>query len=597
MVPLIIFFCKDVMKLKIMLLCVFCVGIFSGGCFVPDRKGELEKVFADSWEYGLVHNPLFATHFGDHRFDDKLPEETEAKILEEVAFDRQCLERLGEIDRNKLSDADKINYDIFKRNKEKSIEWRKFRTYLMPISQMRGFHTYFPQLHERTPLNNVREYENYIARLEAFRRYTRQHIELMRTGIADGFVLPSVVMGTIEDTISAHIVDDPAESLLYTPFKNFPADISAAEQKQLSIKAKSAVTESVVPAYREFLEFVKNEYVPAGRDDISIAALPNGKEYYEYCVRYHTSDDMTAGKIHEIGLSEVKRIRAEMLEVIAATGFEGSFAEFSEFLKTDEQFYCKSAEELLKEVSYIAKRIDSQLPKLFNKLPRMPFGIKEVPEYMSAKSPAAYYWRPTGDGITPGYYYINTGDLTSSPLYEMEPLCLHEAMPGHHLQIALQMELEDVPHFRKYSWFTAYGEGWALYAESLGKELGMYADPYNDFGRLIFEMWRACRLVVDTGIHSKGWTRQRAIDFMKENAATSDNNVETEVDRYIVWPGQALAYKIGELKIKSLRQKAKAKLGENFDIRQFHDVVLGNGTIPLNVLEANVNEWINAQIK
>jgi uncharacterized protein (DUF885 family) len=356
-----------------------------------------------------------------------------------------------------------------------------------------------------------------------------------------------------------------------------------------------AIRTSVVPGYRRFLEFMERHYVPAARATIGASELPRGREYYRFAIRKFTTLDLTAEEVHQTGMSEVRRIRAEMLDVIRKTGFDGDFAAFVDFLRTDPRFYAPSAEQLQKEVAFILKRMEGELPRMFKKLPRTPCGIREVPSYIAPRSTAAYYQMPAGDGSRAGFYFINTYDLKSRPLYALEALSFHEAVPGHHLQLALQQELADLPNFRRFSGFTSYIEGWALYAERLGLELGFYTDPYSDFGRLTYEMWRACRLVVDTGVHDLGWTREQAIEFMAENTALSMHNIEAEVDRYISWPGQALAYKIGELKVRELRARAEEQLGERFDVREFHDVVLRSGSIPLGMLDRNVNAYIESK--
>jgi uncharacterized protein (DUF885 family) len=573
--------------------------LFTPGCEKKDRpaSSQLKQLFADEWEFRLKENPLFATNYGDHRFDDKLSAVSEADEKRRHAQQRRFLERLQAIDRSALSDEEQLNYDIFKHIKENQIEWYKFQSFLMPITHMGGFHSSFPEMHERIPLNTVKDYENYIARLNAFKSYTEEHIELMQAGIEKGLVLPQVVAQDIEGTIKPHIVEEANQSRLFEPFEKFAKGISEADRENLTKSGRAAIMNSVVPAYQSFLKFITEEYVPASRPGISASTLPNGKEYYEYCVRDHTTTNLTPQEIHDIGLSEVKRIRSEMMKIINEVGFEGDFEEFMHFLRIDERFHVDTSEALLKEMAFVLKKIDGELPNLFKKLPRMPFGIKEVPDYIAAEKPGAYYMRPSGDGTRAAFYYINTYNVKSRGLYTLEALSLHEAMPGHHLQIALQQELTEIPNFRRFSWFTAYGEGWALYAEQLGEGLGLYQDPYNKFGQLVLEMWRACRLVVDTGIHYLGWSRQQAIDFMTEHAALPLHAIATEVDRYIVWPGQALAYKIGQLKILELRTLAEEKLGSSFDIREFHDVVLGSGGVPLDVLEQNVNSWLAEQMQ
>ena len=371
--------------------------------------------------------------------------------------------------------------------------------------------------------------------------------------------MPAVIMQKFNEPIEAQIVDDPEKSLLYEPLKKFPSTISPADQERLRAEAKSAIAESIVPSYRKFLKFMRDEYVPSCRTSIAASALPRGRDYYRYCVhRFTTQDEMTPEEAHATGLAEVARIRGEMEKIIRDVKFEGDFAAFIEHLRTDPEFYAKTPEELKKDASYILKRMDGQLPKFFGHLPRMPYGVREVPDYIAPQTAAAYYQGPAGDGSRAGFFYINTSNLPSRPLYTLQSLCLHEAVPGHHLQIALQQEIEGQPAFRKYSGFTVFTEGWALYAEHLGTEAGFYDDPYSDFGRLSMEIWRACRLVVDTGIHYMGWTREQAVDYLRANTALSEHDIRSEVDRYIGWPGQALAYKTGEMKIRALRRGRKA---------------------------------------
>jgi uncharacterized protein (DUF885 family) len=568
----------------------------AGAATVSTASDEFAKLLDDSWEFGLAENPLFATEVGDHRADDKLPKVSLADSERRNAVDKKFLERLEAIDRGELSPTEQVNYDIFGRGLREGLQEHEFQTHLMPVSDRWGFHIEFPELPRNLSLNTAQDYENYIARLRGFEDYAAGHVELMREGVRRGITVPSVIMQRYTEPLDAQIVDDPTKSVLYAPFEEFPDTVPESEHERLRTEAKAAIAESVVPGYRRFLEFMRDEYVPNCRGTIAASALPNGRDYYRFCAkRYTTVDDLTPEEIHAIGLAEVARIRAEMEQLIRDVGFEGDFAAFTEMLRTDPKFYAKSSEELIEQTSTILKRMDGELPKLFGKLPRMPYGVREVPEFIAPQATFAYYQRPTGDGTRAGFFYINTYNLPQRPLYMLEALSLHEAVPGHHLQIALQQEIEDVPEFRKYNGFTAFVEGWALYAERLGLESGFYEDPYSDFGRLTMEMWRACRLVVDTGMHYLGWTREQAIEFMRENSAMSDHEIRAEVDRYIGWPGQALAYKIGELKIRELRAEAERELGDDFDVRKFHDVVLGSGSVPLEVLETNVRTWIERQ--
>jgi len=555
-------------------------------------KESLQQLLQDAWEHDLREDPLLATQAGDRRYNDKLPSVSLADIERRAAADRKFLERLAAIDRAQLDREVRINYDIFRRLREDGLREYELRGYLMPITNREGFHVFFADLPKQTPLATVEDYDHYIARLNAFQTYADQHIELLREAIKQGYTLPAIVLRGFEKPIAAHIVDDPARSVLYAPFTEFPERIPESERVRLADAGRQAISASVVPGYRAFLKFMTDEYVPEARTSLGAAALPNGRDYYQHRVRVFTTLDMSPEAVHETGLAEVKRIRAEMEEVIRSTGFEGDFAAFVQQLRSDPKFYAESPDQLLKEVSFVLKKMDGELPKLFKRLPRVPYGIRQVPDYIAPLTTTAYYMPSSGDGSRAGFYYVNTYDLKSRPLYEIEALSLHEAVPGHHLQIALQQELENLPPFRRFAGFTVFVEGWALYAERLGLETGFYTDPYQDFGRLSYEMWRALRLVVDTGIHYLGWTREQAIEFMAENSAMTLLNITNEVDRYIAWPGQALAYKTGELKIRQLRAHAEEQLGDKFDVREFHEAVLSSGAVPLDVLEQNVNEYI-----
>jgi uncharacterized protein (DUF885 family) len=558
---------------------------------------RLDRLFAEHWDWTLAENPLLATAVGDRRFNDRLGSVSAAAQERRGQALAGFLRRWEAIARDELDRDRQISYDIFGRQLRDALAAQQYRTFLIPITNREGFHTSFPQLHERSPLVTTEDFENYVARLRDFRRFTDEHIEVMRQGIREGMTLPRVVLDGIEETISPHVVDDPEQSRLWTPLRAFPPTVPAADRPRLAAAARDAIRASVVPAYRDFLAFISGEYVPAARTSTGASELPNGSALYAHLVRAYTTLDVTPQHVHETGLAEVARIRAEMEDVIRRSGFAGSFEEFLAFLRTDERFYVDSPEQLLKETSWVLKRMDGELPRLFGRLPRMPYGVRPVPDFIAPRTTTAYYTRPSGDGSVAGFYWVNTYDLRSRPLYEIEALSLHEAVPGHHLQIALQQELEGLPDFRRFAGFTVFVEGWALYAERLGLEAGFYTDPYSDFGRLTYEMWRACRLVVDTGLHAFGWDRQQAIDFMAANTALTLLNIRNEVDRYIAWPGQALAYKTGEMKIRELRTQAERTLGTRFDIRSFHDVVLGSGSVPLDVLEENVRAWVAQQAR
>lgn len=540
----------------------------------------------------MAEDPLFATHAGDNRYNGRLPRETLADQVRRNEQQQAFLKRLEAIPRDELSRADQINYDIFRRQKQDAIAEFAFKQHLMPITNRSGFHVSFPELGIDVPLKTVQDYENYVARLEAFDQFVDDHVELMREGVKQKVTLPSVVLDDIDAVLKAQIVDDATKSALFEPLVEMPDDFDAATRERLAAAGKAAIAEHVVPGYQKLLKFMQDEYLPNCREQIGASALPDGRAFYRHRVRHHTTLDVDPQAVHDTGLAQVRRIKAEMLEVIRSTGFDGDFADFVEFLRTDPKFYADTPEQLLEKTSRVLKKADGALPALFGKLPRTPYGVREIPAFIAPRTTTAYYQPPAGDGTRAGFYYVNTYNLKSRPLYEIEALSLHEAVPGHHIQIALQQELEQQPDFRRFSHATAFVEGWGLYSERLGLELGFYEDPYSNFGRLSYEMWRACRLVVDTGMHYLGWTRQQAIEFMAENTALTLHNITAEVDRYISWPGQATAYKMGELKIRALRAQAEEKLGDRFDVRQFHDVVLGSGAVPLDVLEENVEAYI-----
>jgi len=418
----------------------------------------------------------------------------------------------------------------------------------------------------------------------------------MREGLRRGMTLPVVSLDGIEATLAPHVVTDPTKSLLWRPFAEFPATVPAADRAALVSAGRNAIMSDVVAGYQDFLDFILKEYRPGARKTLGATQLPNGRTFYAQRVRaYTTLDDATPESVHETGVREVARIRAAMDSVMRVAGWTGDHKSFIQFLRTDPRFYAKTPRELLEKNAYFLKLMEGELPRLFGELPRMSYGIKVIPEYIAPRTTTAYYGQPAGDGTRAGTYWINVHDLPSRPLYEIEALASHEAVPGHHLQIALQQELTDVPIFRRFGGATAFTEGWALYSESLGKEVGFYKDPYSEFGRLSYDMWRACRLVIDTGIHSKGWSRQQAIDYLADNSALTLTNITNEVDRYIAWPGQALAYKTGQMKIRELRTEAERELGAKFDLRAFHDLVLGSGAVPLTVLAENVRHWIRSQ--
>jgi len=554
---------------------------------------KLHKLFDDDWEWNLRDDPEGATYVGDRRFDHLLTPRTAEAIEGRRAHDRELLERLQGIDRSKLSEDDRIDYDLFLRQVRNSIEGHRYQSELIPMGARGGVYEELSELAQAIPRESVKDHENFLARMRAYPKVVDETIALMKRGLAAGLTPPRPVLGEVANNISNQLSDDPTKSPVYQiAFTNFRASIPEAEQQRLQKEAAEVLKNDVFPAIRKLHTFWVNDYYPKTRDSIALTALPNGKEWYAFRVRVMTTTDLTPDEIHELGQSEVKRIRAEMERIKSETGFKGSLQEFFTFLRSDPKFFYTTREELLHAYRDIAKRIDPELMRLFGKLPRTPYGVIPVPAYSEKTTTTAYYNAGSPEANRPGYFYANLYDLKSRPKWEMQALTLHEAVPGHHLQISIAQELQNLPRFRRYGGFTAFVEGWGLYAESLGPELGMYTDPYSKFGQLTYEMWRAVRLVVDTGMHTKGWTRQQAIDFFVANSSKPLHDIEVEIDRYISWPAQALAYKIGELKMKELRARAQKELGDKFDVRAFHDELLGAGPLPMSLLETRMNEWI-----
>lgn len=555
-------------------------------------RTKLEQLFNDHWEAWMRYDPLFATSCGDHRNNHLLPQVDEASYAAWLAQLEGFQARLASIPRSALEPAERLNYDYFSRMLAGEIAELRFRAYSLPISKTGGFHIYFPDMYLSMPFDSLGDYENYLARLNAIPTFFEQSIELMRDALQAGFTPARVTLEGVPESIAALIVQKPQESPFYPPFDQFPAHFSESERARLVDLAAKALQENVAPAYASLLKFMQEEYLPSARTTSACSDLPDGSDFYRHRIWFYTTLDLSPEEIHASGLAEVQRIRVEMEETIRRSDFTGDFQAFTQHLRSDGRYYAETPEALLKETALILKRIDGALPNLFKTLPRLPYGIQQVPEFQAPGATTGYYFPAPGDGSRAGFYYVNTYDLQSRPLYEMEALSLHEAVPGHHLQFALQQELRDLPEFRRFYVFHSYIEGWALYAERLGLEMGFYTDPASNFGRLSYEMWRACRLVVDTGLHALGWTRQQAIDFMAANTSLSLLNITNEVDRYIAWPGQALAYKIGEMKIRALRAKAENLLAEKFNRREFHDVILLGGSLPLDILEGRVDEWL-----
>lgn len=558
-------------------------------------EAKLHKLFDLDWELAIHNYPEFASYLGFTDSDDRWTDQSWEAIQRREAEQRWPLAVIKTIDRAKLTTADQLNHDLFLRNLEEGIANEKFPGELLVISQMGGVQQSVAQQLEEMPTDKLKGYENILARMRTAPVLIDQNVDLLRRGLAKGVTPPQIVLRDVPQQILNVIPEDPWKSALLEPFKEFPESIAAADRERFKTEAVKVYQDQLVPAYRKLHDFVVNEYIPGSRETIGWNALPDGAAWYAQIVKQQTTTNLSPEQIHEIGLREVARIRGEMEKIIAETKFTGSFENFMHFLRTDPQFYYTKAEDLLTGYRDIAKRVEPELPRLFGKLPRLPYGIKAVPEYAEKSAAGAYYQGGSLKGGRPGYFFANTYKLSARPKWEMEVLTLHEAVPGHHLQVALSQEMEEVPEFRKHNFYTAYVEGWGLYAESLGGELGLYKDPYSRFGALTLEMWRAVRLVVDTGIHAMGWSRQQAIDYMMKNTGKEEHDSTVEIDRYIVWPGQALAYKIGQLKFLELRQQAASELGEGFDLRGFHDMLLAHGALPLDILESVTKDWIAAQ--
>jgi uncharacterized protein (DUF885 family) len=583
-------------KLGIFILIALVVPIAPGQVTpMNEESKKLHALFKEDWEWGLEQFPEAATFLGDNRYNDRLTDLSPEAIDRRKAHEREMLARIDRIDRSRLSGQDLISYDLYLADKKFNVEGQQFPAEYMPISQMDGLQISFGQLAANTPFRNAKDYDSYLSRLAAFARQVDQAIALMKRGIETGWVQPAVPLRSIPSQIEGQISEDPARSPLFKPFTGFPEEVAAKERERYTGEGSRRIKEAVTPALKKLLAFMKDEYLPAARKDISAAALPKGAAFYQYAIRRHTTTGLSAKEIHETGLREVERIRREMSDIIRQVNFKESFQEFLNFLRTDPRFYYTKAEDLVEDYRDICKRADARLPELFAELPRNPYGVEVIPDYEAPAQTTAYYQPGAADGSRAGFYMVNTYRLDTRPKYEMEALSLHEAVPGHHTQISRAQELGTLPDFRRNAGYTAYVEGWALYAESLGSDMGSYKDPYSKFGQLTYEMWRACRLVVDTGMHAMGWSRERAINFMKENSAKTENDIVVEIDRYIVWPGQALAYKLGELKIKELRARAKSELGDRFDLRRFHNALLDDGPLPLDVLEQRINLWIAGQ--
>jgi len=557
-----------------------------------DDLHPLHDIFDAEWERFLQEQPVQASRIGDTRYADRWPDVSLQAERASVKKLQTALHKVQEFDPDQLSEADRLNQSLFVWQTETELLRRSHRLHLLPLNQRGGIQS-ASSITDQLSFESVDDYEQWIGRLRAFPKYMAQTMAVMKQGIREGMLHPRVVMQRVPQQIRQQIVDAPEQSLFYKPFLDMPPELSEADLQRLQRSARAAVNECILPAYREFLKFFEGEYLPASFEKVGCWQRPHGQRMYADLARCFTTTTLTPEEIHNIGLSEVARIRSQMESIQQQVEFEGTFQKFLEHLRTDSQFYFQQANDLLEAYRACCRRIDPQLPRLFHRLPKIPYDVRAIPAQLAPDTTTAYYQPPSGDGQRPGGYFVNLFRPDTRPKYEIEALSLHESVPGHHLQIALAMELTDLPSFRRHGRCTAFVEGWGLYSEKLGEELGLYEDPYSRFGQLTYEMWRAVRLVVDTGMHSKKWTREQAIQFFTNNTARSALDIANEVDRYIAWPGQALAYKIGELRIRELRLRAEQQLGADFDVRDFHEVVLSNGAVPLNVLEEEVGRWLS----
>ena len=567
---------------------VMFLALNNGNAYAVTATEQLDTLLSEHWQQANKEQIFFRKDPDTFRMNGKLPDVSAAGRERREQFNLQMLKRLEGINERELSEADKVTLRLFRYERQTEAQSYKQFDHLFPMQAYAGYHSYFAAAPDNMSFLTLADYDNYLVSLADFPRYNQQHIANLKQAIAKGYTHYCESFKGYDKTISQHIVDNVSDSVFYAPLSRQPAQFSPQQQGYYTEQGSKLIKDTVIPEYKKLYQFFTQEYMPACRQQVGIAALEDGAAYYQYLINFYTTTSMTPEQIHQLGLNEVKRIRSEMDTIIKQVGFDGSFADFVHFLRTDPQFYASSGQQLMEKAAFITRKMAGQLPKWFNTLPRNTFDIKASP------SGGAYYVASDGSGTTSGTYFIGANDVRSEPLYNLEALTFHEAEPGHHLQSALAQEM-DIPEFRKTLYHSAYGEGWGLYAESLGKEMGFYQDPYSDFGRLTYEAWRACRLVVDTGMHALGWSRQQAIDYLAANTALTMVEVEAQIDRYITWPAQALSYKIGEIKIRQLRAQAEQQLGDKFDIRAFHDQMLKNGSLPLDLLEQLTLEWIAAQ--
>jgi uncharacterized protein (DUF885 family) len=561
------------------------------------EAAQLYRVVETYFNEYLALNPIFATQLGDHRFDDRFGDYASASwMADSLGIEQESLERLLAIDATPLRGEDRVTYEAFKLQRELAIYGFRYPSELLALDQFSNWSNEFLQLASGQgahPFRTAADYDRFLARMDGFVAWTEQAINNLRAGVSKGVVLPRVVVErTLPQLEPFARIEDPRQTLFWRPLLNFPAGLTVADRKRLLVAYDEKLRTKVVPAYRRLYEYLANEYLPSARETVGWSALPAGDYWYAHLVRQHTTLDVTPDEVHAIGLREVARLRAELAQLQPALGVGGEPRAVFDAMRADPKFHAASPAALLAGYEALRTRVQAGMPALFARQPAATLVIRPVEPHRAATAASASYQQPSVDGVRPGVFYVNTYDLASRPTYMMEPVFLHEAIPGHHFQVAIAQETPNLPSFRRFGSDTAYGEGWALYAESLGSQLGLLADPYAQFGALSLELWRAVRLVVDTGLHAKGWSRDRAVDYMRENTALGEADIAAEVDRYIAWPGQALAYKIGQLKILELRRRAEQKLGPRFDQREFHEQVVGSGSLPLPVLEAKIDRWI-----
>ena len=561
---------------------------------VEANRKALNVIFEDYWQDNLKHNPEFASSLGDKRYNDQISDYSVKAVNDGLAREQNFLLRLAAIDPAGFTSQEKTSRDLLLRQFAEDQEAAEFKEWEMPLNQMGGIHTTYPQLVAQLGFTTVKDYDDWIARLHAIPKAFDQVTANMSIGMDDGRLPPKYLLEKALERVKSMASQKPEDSPLALPLKSFPAAIKAAEQERIKAEMLGVIGKEVLPAYLRFARFLEASYVPAGREQPGINSLPDGAKYYAFLIRRTTTTNLTAEQIHQIGLDQVKRDEAEMLAIAQKLGF-ADLKSFRASLKTNPKLKPASAEALLDAYRGYLKPMQARLPSLFGRLPKAPFEVAPVPDFLEKTSAPAYYEAGTPDGSRPGRLFINTYNATDRNLFQVEDVAYHEGLPGHHLQISIAQELDDVPTFRKFGGYTAYTEGWGLYAERLGKDVGFYQDPYSDYGRLDGDIWRAIRLVVDTGVHSQHWTREQMVQYFHDHSTIDETSIQAEVDRYIAWPSQALAYKIGQLKILELRDRAKAALGDKFDLRAFHDQVLDSGALPLDVLSDRIDGWIASQ--